>query len=149
MIARKPFLFVGVAFIFGVGFMLGSTLQGVQDVQAQSAARVFELRTYTAPEGKLPNLQARFRDHTMRIFENHGITNIGYWTPQDEPNSANTLTYLIAHPSREAAAANWRAFGQDPEWQRVSRESQVDGPIIVRGGIVSIFLDPLDFSPIQ
>ena len=149
MTARKPFLFAGVAFIFGVGFMLGSTMQGVQDVQAQSATRVFELRTYTAPEGKLPNLQARFRDHTMRIFEKHGITNIGYWTPQDEPDASNTLTYLIAHPSREAAAANWRAFGSDPEWQKVSRASQVDGRIVERGGIVSIFLDPLDFSPIQ
>ena len=90
MTARKPFVFAGVAFIFGVGFMLG-TMQGVQDAQAQSAARVFELRTYTTPEGKLPNLEARFRDHTMSIFEKHGITNVAYWTPQDEPLSANTL----------------------------------------------------------
>ena len=106
MTARKPFLFAGVAFIFGVGFMLGSTVQGVQDVQAQSAARVFELRTYTTPEGKLPNLEARFRDHTMAIFEKHGITNVAYWTPQDEPLSANTLIYIIAHDSREAATAS-------------------------------------------
>ncbi len=147
MTARKPFLFAGVAFIFVVGFMLGSTTQGIQDAQAQSASRVFELRTYTAPEGKLPNLQARFRDHTMRIFENHGMTNIGYWTPQDEPDASNTLVYIIAHDSREAAAANWDAFRADPAWQRVSRESQVDGRIV--SGVVSVFLDPLDFSPIQ
>ena len=147
MASSKRFIFAGVAIVFGAGFMLGSTTQGIQDAQAESADRVFELRTYTAPEGKLPNLQARFRDHTMRIFENHGITNIGYWTPQDEPNASNTLVYIIAHDSREAAAASWDAFRADPVWQTVSRESQVDGRIV--SGVVSVFLDPLDFSPIQ
>ena len=147
MASSKRFIFAGVAIVFGAGFMLGSTTQGIQDAQAESADRVFELRTYTAPEGKLPNLQARFRDHTMRIFENHGITNVGYWTPQDEPNASNTLVYIIAHDSREAAAASLDAFRADPEWQTVSRESQVDGRIV--SDVVSVFLDPLDFSPIQ
>jgi hypothetical protein len=146
MAVRKSFLLAGVASIFGMGFLMGSTMQ-VRDAQAQSAARVFELRTYTTPEGKLPNLEARFRDHTMRIFENHGITNVAYWVPQDEPNSANTLVYIIAHDSREAATASWAAFGGDPEWQRVSRESQVDGRIL--NNVESVFLDPTDFSPMQ
>ena len=147
MATSKRFLFVCVATVFGAGFMLGNATQGIADAQAQSADRVFELRTYTAPEGKLPNLEARFRDHTMRIFENHGMTNIGYWTPQDEPNSSNTLVYIIAHDSREAAAANWSAFGSDPEWREVSRASQVDGRIV--SNVVSVFLDATDFSPIQ
>ena len=147
MTARKPFLLAGVAVVFGTGFMLGSMFQGVNDAQAQSADRVFELRTYTAPEGKLRNLQARFRDHTMSIFEKHGMTNVGYWTPQDEPLSANTLIYIISHDSREAAAASWQAFGSDPEWRTVSRESQVDDRIV--SNVESIFLDPTDFSPIQ
>ena len=147
MATSKRFLFAGVTIIFGAGFMLGSTVQGVTDAQAQSADRVFELRTYTTPEGKLPNLEARFRDHTMTIFENHGITNVAYWTPQDEPLSANTLIYLIAHDSREAATASWAAFLADPEWQQVSRESQVDGRIL--NGVESVFLDPTDFSPIK
>ena len=147
MATSKRFLFAGVAAVFGAGFLMGSMTQGIQNAHAASADRVFELRTYTAPEGKLPNLQARFRDHTMRIFENHGMTNIGYWTPQDEPNASNTLVYIIAHDSREAAAASWDTFRADPEWQTVSRESQVDGRIV--SGVVSVFLDPLDFSPIQ
>ena len=147
MTARRPFLFAALAFIFGVGFMLGSTVQGVDDAQAQSADRVFELRTYTAPEGKLPNLEARFRNHSMGLFEKHGITNIGYWTPQDEPDSSNTLVYIIAYDSREAATASWAAFLADPEWQRVARESQVDGRIV--SGVVSVFLDPTDYSPIK
>ena len=147
MATRKRFVLAGVAVVFGAGFMLGSTTHGIQDAQAQSATRVFELRTYTAPEGKLVNLQALFHDHTMDLFERHGITNIGYWTPQDEPNSSNTLVYIIAHDSREAAAASWDAFRSDPEWQRVSRESQVDGRIV--SNVESVFLDATDFSPIQ
>ena len=147
MATRKRLVLAGVAVVFGAGFMLGSTTQGIQDAQAQYADRVFELRTYTAPEGKLVNLQARFRDHTMDLFERHGITNIGYWTPQDEPNSLNTLVYIISHDSREAAAASWDAFRSDPEWRRVSRESQVDGRIV--SNVESVFLDPTDFSPIQ
>ncbi len=147
MVTRKRFVFAGVAIVFGAGFMLGSMTQGIQDAQAQSASRVFELRTYTAPEGKLPNLQARFRDHTMRLFEQHGMTNIGYWTPQDEPNSLNTLVYIISHDSREGAAASWDAFRSDPEWREVSRASQVDGRIV--SNVESVFLDATDFSPIQ
>ena len=143
----KGFLFAGVATVFGVGFLIGNTVQGVQDAHAASADRVFELRTYTAPEGKLSNLQARFRDHTLRMFEKHGMTNIGYWTPQEAPNSSNTLTYIIAHDSRTAATASWDAFRNDPEWRRVSEESQVDGRIV--SNVVSVFLDPLDFSPIK
>lgn len=147
MAARKKFLFACVATVFGAGFMVGSTVRGTQAVQAQSATRVFELRTYTAPEGKLVNLQARFRDHTTRLFERHGITNIGYWTPQDAPTSSNTLVYIISHRSREAAEASWANFRSDPEWRRVSRESQVDGRIV--SDVESIFLDPTDYSPMQ
>jgi hypothetical protein len=83
----------------------------------------------------------------MRIFENHGMTNIGYWTPQDDPNSSNTLVYIIAHDDREAAAASWDGFRNDSEWREVSRSSQVDGRIV--SNVESVFLDPLDFSPIQ
>ncbi len=88
---------------------------------------VFELRTYTAPDGKLPNLQARFRDHTIRIFNKHGMKNVGYWVPQDAPTKDNTLIYIISHDSREAAKKSWADFQADPEWKKVAAESQVDG----------------------
>ena len=67
----------------------------------------FEMRTYTANEGKLPNLQARFRDHTLGFFKKYDMTSIGYWVPADGPTSQTTLVYILAHPSREAAKANW------------------------------------------
>ena len=116
-------------------------------VDAQSSARVFELRTYTAPEGKLGELHTRFRDHTMRIFQKHGMTNVVYLSPQDAPLSQNTLVYLIAHSSREAAKKSWDAFRNDPEWKKVSAESQVNGPIVAK--VESVFFDPTDYSPLK
>ena len=110
-------------------------------------ARVFELRTYTAPDGKLAELHARFRNHTMRIFKKHGIENIIYFAPQDAPLSQNTLIYLIAHPSREAADQDWAAFQKDPEWQKVANESQVNGKIVAK--VERVFLNATDYSPMK
>lgn len=103
MKTRKPLLVTLVAFVFGAGFILGSSAQGADVLHAQSANRVFELRIYTAPEGKLDNLRARFRDHTMRVFERHGMTNIGYWTPRTRLTrwSTSSLT-TAARPRRRA-----------------------------------------------
>ncbi|HEY0780423.1 MAG TPA: NIPSNAP family protein [Gemmatirosa sp.] len=112
-----------------------------------TAARVFELRTYTTAPGRLPALQRRFREHTLGIFARHGMTNVGYWTPEDSTRAPNTLVYLLAHPSREAAARNWAAFGQDPEWRRVQAASEADGKIVEK--VESVFLDPTDYSPLR
>ena len=131
-----------VALVFVSGFVVGSA------VRAQSnAKKVFELRTYTAPEGKLSDLDKRFRDHTMRIFKKHGMENVGYWHPTDAPDSANTLIYVISHKSRDAAKASWAAFQADPEWQKVSAESQVNGRIVAK--VVSVFMDATDYSPLK
>jgi hypothetical protein len=116
-------------------------------VRAQTSARVFEIRTYTTLEGKLPDLEKRFRDHTIRIFNKHGMTSIGYWVPQDAPRSQNTLIYILAHPSREAAKEHWAAFGSDPEWQKVRAESEANGRIVSH--VDSVFADPTDFSPLK
>ncbi len=132
--------------VFAIGFVVGNIADTDMTANAQGQ-KVFELRTYTAPEGKLPNLLARFRDHTMDIFERHGMTNVGYWVPQDAPASENTLIYIISHDSREAAQASWDGFRADPEWARVAEESQVDGRIV--SSVESVFLEAVPFSPMK
>ncbi len=106
---------------------------------------VYELRVYHCYEGKLPDLLKRFREHTAKIFEKHSMKNIAYWTPMDEPQKSNTLIYILAHPSREAAAANWKAFSADPEWQSVQKASEANGKIVEK--VDSTFLLLTDFSP--
>ena len=113
---------------------------------AEEGGVVFELRTYTTHEGRLPALEARFRDHTMALFEKHGMRNVGYWIPVDKPN---TLIYIIAHDSADAIQNNWRSFVTDPAWQKVAEESQKDGQILIEGGIESQFMSATDYSPIH
>lgn len=108
--------------------------------------RVYELRTYTAAPGKLPQVLARFRDHTTRLFEKHGMVNVAYWTPSDAKDGAGEkLVYLLAHPSREAAVANWAAFRADPEWIAAKAASEAAGPIVAK--TESVFLAPTSYSP--
>ena len=109
-------------------------------------ARVYELRTYTCYDGKLDALKARFRDHTIRIFKKHGMESIGYWVPQDE-RSKNTLIYVLAHPSREAADKNWKEFADDPEWKKVQTESEANGKIVEK--VDRVFMDPTEFSQLK
>ncbi len=145
--SRRSLVVFGVV-VFVAGFTAGTVWQPDTALQAQSTGKVFELRTYTTNEGKLPNLLARFRDHTRRIFERHGIENIAYWVPQDAPESENTLIYIIAHDSRDAATESWKNFIADPEWQEVSRASQVDGQILAKAP-VAVFMEATDFSGLK
>ena len=114
---------------------------------ANQSDKVFEIRTYTTLEGKLDELNKRFREHTMKLFERHGMTNIGYWTPQDTPLANNTLVYVISHKSRAEAAKSWAAFGSDPEWQKVKAASEANGPIVSK--VESVFVKATDYSPMQ
>ena len=115
---------------------------------AQGGDRIFEMRTYTAAPGRFEALKSRFRDHTIRLFEKHGMTNIGYWVPADPPNSENTLVYILAYPSREAAKKSWADFRADPDWQKAVKESERDGKILTKSP-ESVFLTPADFSKIK
>lgn len=133
--------------VFVVGMVIGRVTGPATVLQAASNSRVFELRTYTAPEGKLGDLQARFRNHTTGLFQKHGITNVGYWVPQDTPASANTLVYIIAYPSREEAKKRWAAFQADPEWQKARTASEVNGRLTTK--VESVFMDPTDFSTLK
>ncbi len=110
-------------------------------------ARVFEIRTYYTFPGRLDALHKRFREHTMKMFEKHGMTNIGYWVPQDGPGRDNTLIYVISHASREQAKANWAAFSADPQWQKIAADSQQDGKIVER--VESVFMDATEYSPLK
>ncbi|HRH98767.1 MAG TPA: NIPSNAP family protein, partial [Prosthecobacter sp.] len=115
-------------------------------IHAADDGRVYELRIYTCNEGKLDALLARFRDHTCKLFEKHGIGNVGYWVPVDEENgSKTTLIYVLEHKSRDAAKAGFKAFGVDPEWQAAAKASEANGKIVAK--IESIFMTPTDYSP--
>lgn len=112
-----------------------------------SGGRVFELRTYTAHPGKFEAMKARFRQHILPLFKKHKLELIGFWTYADPPGSENTLVYVLAHPSREAAAANWKAFIADPERLKAWAETEKDGPINLK--VESVYLNAFDASPIK
>jgi hypothetical protein len=110
--------------------------------------RCFEMRTYYAAPGKLEALNARFRDHTCALFKKHGMENIGYWIPTDAGKGAdNTLVYLIAHQSREAAKKSWAAFSSDPAWKKAQQASEVNGKLVTK--VESVFLGATDYSLIK
>lgn len=119
---------------------------------AAGEPRVFELRVYTAEQSRLPNLLARFRDHTLNLFEKHGMTNICYWTPADAKQGAdNTLVYILAHKSKEACAESFKNFRADPDWlaARKASEEKAGGPLTVKDGVKSTLMAPTDYSPMK
>jgi hypothetical protein len=115
-------------------------------VEAQSP-RVYELRTYHCLPGRLEALKTRFRDHTTKLFAKHGMKNIGYWIPADAPDSQNTLIYILAHDSREAAEKSWKEFRADPAWNAVRDASEKDGKIVEKAD--SVYMTPTDFSALK
>jgi hypothetical protein len=146
--SRTGWIVVALAASFAAGFAARDLAPGSAIAHAQGTpARIFELRTYTAPDGKLADLHTRFRDHTLRIFQRHGMQNVMYFAPMDEPLAKNTLIYVIAHKDRAAAKASWDAFRSDPEWQKVAAASQVNGPIVAK--VESVFMTATDYSPLR
>ena len=134
-------LFLAAAFVSVPGFAADSKTDA-------SAKRGSSRCGLTHQRGQAQALHSRFRDHTNRLFKKHGIEFVGYWTPQDkDAGKANTLIYILAYPSREAAAASWKAFQADPEWQKAREESHKNGVIVKE--VKSVFLDPTDYSPIK
>ncbi len=127
------------------GILAVTVILGIATAAAAAGQeeRIFELRTYYAPEGRLNDLQARFRDHTLKLFEKHGLTNVGYWVPIENPD--NKLVYLLAFPSREAREAAWKSFFADADWQAVRKETEADGPIVAK--VESVLLAATDYSP--
>ncbi len=127
-------------------FVLSHVGQG-QPTGRDEKIRLFEIRTYTTEPGKLDALNARFREHTTKLFEKHGMTNVGYWTPVDEPRSKDTLIYVLAHESTDASKKSWDGFRNDPQWQKARSESEAAGPIVKK--VESVFMTPTDYSALQ
>jgi hypothetical protein len=135
--------------LLAVGFCASGT-PAENKVQAEKRKvdqRVFEMRTYYAAPGKMKALHARFRDHTCRLFRKHGMEIIGFWSPIDPKQSEEELVYLLAYPSKAAADKSWQAFRDDPEWKAAKEASEKDGTLVKN--LVSIFLNPTDYSPIK
>lgn len=128
------------AFVFGLR-------AAAVDKAAAPKERLFELRTYTAAPGKLDALHARFRDHTNKLFEKHGMTLIGYWTPTEGDEAKNTLVYILAYPDKESHDKSWKDFMSDPDWKKAQAESEKDGKLVEK--VASKLLKPTDYSPIR
>ena len=121
---------------FATGFSIGQ--------ESKVNTRVYELRTYTTEPGRLPALHKRFKDHTIKLFEKHGMKNGMYWVPTEEENK---LIYFLEHESREAAEKSWTAFRNDPQWKQVAAESEKDGKIVAK--VDRVFMTAVDYSPVK
>jgi NIPSNAP protein len=144
MMKSSQALIVCVAF---AGGMLAHALFTPAAAVHAAGNRVFEIRTYTTPPGKLEALKSRFRDHTITVFNKYDMKSVGYWVPQDAPLKDNTLIYILSHESRDAATKSWASFRADPEWVKAKADSEKDGPLTTN--VASVFVDPTDFSPIK
>jgi len=131
------------SFALGAVLMLGITT--MSQSHAAPPAHVYEMRTYHANPGKLPDLEARFRDHTIEIFNKHNMKSVGYWVPQD--NKDYVLIYILEHPSKEEGLKNWAAFMADPEWQKAAKASEANGKLVDH--VDRVWMNPEDFSPIK
>lgn len=139
---------LGSVILVIVGMVIGWTVKPVV-AAPEKTTYVYEMRTYTTEPGKLPNLHARFRDHTVKLFEKHGMKNMIYLTPIDASGKAidNKLVYLLAHKSQDAAKKSFDDFRQDPDWKTAREASEKDGKIV--SGVESVFYVPTDYSPMK
>ena len=137
--------FVGLLIALAAAILTSATTQAAD--KPVSGDRIFELRTYVTFPGKLEDLHKRFRDHTCRLFQKHGIELVGFWTPAEGPESKNTLIYIVAFPSVEAQKKAWKSFFDDPEWKKVKADSEKDGALVKE--MSGKNLKATDYSPIK
>jgi len=138
--------------ILGVGVILSASLflafsAGRSTAQTGGEPRLYELRIYTTLPGRLEALHARFRNHTAKLFEKHGMKNHMYWVPTDEKTRENTLIYVVSHKDRAAADQSWSAFIADPEWKKVQEASEKDGKIVAK--VERHYMTLVDYSPVK
>jgi len=133
-----------------VKFLKATDYSSAVKIADSGKKQVFELRTYTSSPGNLEALNSRFRDHTVSLFAKHGMRNFGYWVPMDAAQGGdNTLIYLLAHDSKDAAGQSFKSFGGDPAWDvaRKASEAKAGGSLTAPNGVKSLFLKPTDYSP--
>ncbi len=144
--------------VVAVASIMATMIATQSQADEKAKERVFEMRVYIAHEGKLDDLHKRFRDHTNKLFVKHGMELVGYWTPNDDQQKnpliaainedpKQTLVYILAYPSREAAAKSWAAFRDDADWKKAYTESHKNGPLVKK--VISQYLAPTDYSPIK
>jgi hypothetical protein len=131
----------------GLALLAAQSMAADKAEPSKSDTRVFELRTYTAAPGKMKDLHARFRDQTCKLLEKHGMTLVGFWVPTDPKGAEETLIYIVAHPSEEAAKKAWASFQKDPDWQKAKAESEKNGKIVDK--VDKKFFSPTDYSKLK
>ena len=131
---------IALAAVTLAGFGAGAS------VAQESTSRVYELRTYTVLPGRLPALHKRFAEHTLKLFEKHGMRNETYWVPTDSARKDNTLIYVVSHASQDAADKSWKGFAADPEWIKVRNASEADGTILAKSP-ERLFMKRTGYSP--
>jgi hypothetical protein len=128
--------------LLGLAAACATPVQKASPLSLQQT-QIYEMRTYDAEPGKFDRLNARFRDHTLKLFARHGMTSVGYWAEEEVANGR--LVYILAYPGREAREASWAAFRADPEWQAAAKASEVDGKLVAK--VTSVFMRMTDYSP--
>ena len=156
---NKTRLAASLCAVFTLGGLAALTLRADDQADAQPAAaadksgvadgRYFEMRTYHAAPGKLEALHARFRDHTLELFNKHGIESVAYWThaPAEEGKPADTLVFILAYKDKAAREAAWKAFAADADWVKAKAASEEDGPLVEK--VDQVFMTPTDYSPLK
>jgi hypothetical protein len=143
MKANRFVLLAGLAvLVYGLSAAIGAEKE-----TKKVENRLFELRTYYAAPGKMEALHARFRDHTTKLFEKHGITIVGFWSPVEPEKASKVLIYLLAYPNKASAEKSWAAFRADPEWDKARTESEKDGKLVEK--VDSVYMNPTDYSPMK
>jgi hypothetical protein len=132
----------GVCVLAIAGWAWGTAAESARPTEA----RLFELRTYYVLPGRMDAMNARFRDHTCKLFQKHGMTIVGFWQPEGKDKDTK-LIYILAHANRAAADASWKGFRDDPEWKAVREASEKDGKIVER--VESVYMSATDYSPMK
>jgi hypothetical protein len=141
---KRATLFLALGVCFSAVFLgWAGDAQGGKKV----SQRVFEMRTYYAHPGKMKALHDRFRNHTCKLFEKHGMAIVGFWSPTEPQEAEKKMVYILAYPDRKAADKSWDAFRNDPDWQKAKAESEKDGPLVAK--VESVFMNPTDYSPVK